>query len=269
MEKTNTLPRSFWSFYRSLAMRALSEGYGVLDGFLTFITVVLFAATLFSKELARQLESNWQGLSRWYSVLPLVLLFGYRMMKANYAYFEEVVKHADSLNDELKLEQDKLLQPEVGLVWAFPERYGGSVGVLERGSEKFIVVHNRSSEYIHNIQVQPIILDSRVEFDFIPVIAPSKTAEAVGRWDSKGSPGQKNSSLTTNYAYFFADNEETGSKLGWYQEKPHDRGITNAWWKVPITVSYQWRGVTWQTVFEFTYDIGEESWFSLISGKRI
>jgi hypothetical protein len=269
MANNKSLPRSFWGFYWSLATWAISEGYGVLDAFLTFVAVGLFIVTLLNKGIAKQLESNWNGLSRWYSVIPLACLFGYRMMRANYAHFEDVVKTVDSLNEDIATERSKTLQPELGLVWGWPERYRNNMQQFERGSERFILVHNRSTDYMHNIQVQPIVLESRVEFDLIPEIAPSMTAEAVGRWDSRNNPGQKNSSFTTNFVYFFADNEAKGTELGWYQRKPHNRGLADVWWKVPITVSYQARGTAWESTFEFTYDTGDESWFSLVSSKRI
>ena len=267
--KEPPVPRSFLSFYWTLAMRALLEAYGVVDTLLTFLAFIFFGVGLFSKKFGIRLEEQWKGWSRWYSIVPLVLLFGYRVARANYEHFESLAGKMDDLQNELGRERERLLQPEVGLVWGWPERYRNNMEQFERGSEKFILVHNRSTDYIHNIQVQPIVMDTRVEFDFIPEIAPSKMEEAIGRWDSKTNPGQKNSSLTTNYVYFFADNEERGVKSGWYQAKPHNRGLTDVWWKVPITVAYQSRGVNWQSTFEFTYDFAEGSCFSLLSSKRL
>lgn len=265
MAKQKTLPRSFWGFYRSLAKSALAEGYDVLDGFLTLVAVAVFVVTLFNKEVAHQLESQWQGLSRWYSIIPLIAWFGYRVMKANYAHFEEVLQHADSLGDELRVERDKILQPDVALVWDWREDVRHNQRFLS-GTEKDILIHNRSSEYIYNVRIEPVQAFVVLSFDTVPSVAPGEQHLAVGRWISEVRGPI--SSSETNYAYYFAAIEADATEKGWYQRKPHNRGLSNAWFKIPMVIRYQARGVEWMVKFELTHDIGDESYFTRLTGMR-
>lgn len=255
------LPHSFVSFYLSLVRWVFTEAYDVIDSLITFIAVVLFFVALFSKELANQWETRWQGMSRWYSLVPLAVLLSYRTMKANYAHFESVVSKVDGLTADLQAERDRFQQPDVSLSWNWPinerqhQRFLG-------GTEKQILVHNRSKEYVYNVQLHPIELGQGLTFDVINEIAPDAQLPAVGRWDDS-------SSLSKNYVYFFARTEEEGTGKGWYQPKPHNRGLSYSWFKIPMVLTYQSHGITWEARFEFVYDVGEESCFTRTSERRV
>ena len=54
-----------------------------------------------------------------------------------------------------------------------------------------------------------------------------------------------------------------------YVKKPHNRGLSNAWYKIPMTITYEAHGARWETSFEFTYDQSEEAYFTKLSGKRL
>jgi len=91
------VPRSVVSFYLSLLRWTATAAYDVVDKILTSIAFVIFVVALFSKELAHHLETNWQGLSRWYSIIPLSMLVLYRVLNVNYAHFKELANELDSL----------------------------------------------------------------------------------------------------------------------------------------------------------------------------
>jgi hypothetical protein len=96
------IPRSFKGFYLALFRSAIAGGYTVMDSFLTLIAVILFLVTLLNRELAHELEANWNGLSRWWSITPIACVLVYRGMKANYAHFESLVKQVDDLSEQIK-----------------------------------------------------------------------------------------------------------------------------------------------------------------------
>jgi hypothetical protein len=211
--KANPLPRSFMSFYFSLFKRTFTEAYGAIDSYLTFIAAVLFLVALFNKELAHRVETNWQGLSRWYSIIPLGALLTYRVMRANYAHFENAVEDLDSIRAELRVERDHIQQPDVALVWDWPED--------QRKAEKLMIVHNRSDQYVYNIKIAPIKLSQEMTFNDISEIGPGSQHLTVARWDGR-------SSVTTNYVYFFGkeENEKEASSRGWVHRKLHNSGIS-------------------------------------------
>lgn len=85
----------------------------MVDGFLTFVTFVVFLVTLFNKEVAHKLEAHWHGLSRWYSIIPVAALLVYRLMRANYTHFESCVKQVDRLTE--RVEKDERTHPYISL----------------------------------------------------------------------------------------------------------------------------------------------------------
>jgi hypothetical protein len=147
------------------------------------------------------------------------------------------------------------IQPDVALVWEFSEDERKIKNALGH-TEKSIIVHNRSNQYIYNVNIGPIRLSQTLSFETINEIAPATEHVALGRWDGR-------SSAVTNYLYFF-DNDENkamASGLGWVHKKLHDRGVTDAFLKVPMTLTFDSGGTTWGCEFEFNYDPGEESCF--------
>jgi hypothetical protein len=262
MARKREIPRSFWFFYSSLMKAALSEGYGVIDGFLAAIAVAAFLISFFNRELAKQIEFDWQGWSRSWSAVPLAAILLYRIARTNYMQFEEVVGRMDAIKADLKAETEKSRQPDVALMWEWLPNEKALNDANER-TEKRILIHNRSSEYVYNVQLSPIPLGSGLVFDPIPEIEPNQQHLTVGRWDDCSSD-------TTKYVYFFGKHESEAMQKGLYVRKPHNRGLSDAWYKVPMSVTYESPiGKTWETSFEFTYDPGDETYFKKLSGKRV
>lgn len=146
-------------------------------------------------------------------------------------------------------------QPDVALMWEFSEDQRKTKNLLGY-TEKSIIVHNRSNQYIYNVNIAPVRLAQTLSFDAINEIAPNAEHIAVGRWDGR-------SSAATNYLYFFDndENKKAASALGWVHKKLHDRGINDAFLKIPMTLTFDSDGITWGYDFDFNYDPGEESHF--------
>ena len=89
-------PKSFWRFYGSLFSWAITEAYSATNRVLTGVVVLTFMATLVNKELGRQITTQWKGLSRWWSLVPILALLGYQLLRANYAHFEAIVGKFDA-----------------------------------------------------------------------------------------------------------------------------------------------------------------------------
>jgi hypothetical protein len=100
MARSDT-PKSFWQFYSSVLVGALTEAYSAADKVIAGAAVVIFFAALFSKELARRLETGWEGLSRWWAIAPVCVLLIYRALRANYERFESEVRRGDTAINEL------------------------------------------------------------------------------------------------------------------------------------------------------------------------
>ena len=130
-------------------------------------------------------------------------------------------------------------QPDVALVWEFSEDQRKAENMLGY-TEKSIIVHNRSDQYIYNVNIAPVRLVQILSFDAINEIAPSAEHVALGRWNGR-------SSATTNYLYFFDkdENKKVASEMGWFHKKLHDRGISDAFLKVPMTLTFDSDGITW------------------------
>lgn len=139
-------PKSFWRFYGSLFLWAITEAYSATDRVLTGVAVLTFIATLVSKELGRQITIRWQGLSRWWSLAPILALVGYRLLRANYAHFEAIVHKFDAATLDLsttraELEEAKKnskpdLQLSIRRVWIRVTSLSRLTGDLMKGMSK-------------------------------------------------------------------------------------------------------------------------------------
>jgi hypothetical protein len=159
-------------------------------------------------------------------------------------------------------ELDQAEQPEVALVWDWD---GDEKELLSRTvSSKSIVVHNRSAEWVYNVQVHPIKLEQEMTFDLINEIGPDREHPALARWGEK-------SSLTTEYIYFFSKpgNEEMALTKKLVYKKEHDRGISDSFLKIPMRITYDANGRSWQARFNFVFDPGLEGLFEKVSKRRI
>jgi hypothetical protein len=168
-----------------------------------------------------------------------------------------------STKTQLTNERDRIAQPDVALVWDWPEDERMRKA-LSGDSERDILVHNRSNQFVYNVQIETVPLRNGLTFEIIPEIPPNTQCKAVGRWNDK-------SSLTSNYGYFFVGGEDEAEEKGWICQKLHNRGASDSYYKIPMAISYESGGVRWKFDFEFTYDLGwhEPTFFTKKSGQRI
>jgi hypothetical protein len=138
----------------------------------------------------------------------------------------------------------------------WPDDVKRNLGLLGKQKEKDILIHNRSGQYIYNVQIEPIKLVQELTFDLINEIAPSEKHLALGRWNGK-------SSLTTEYLYFFGNqqNAQIAFENKWIFDKVHQRGVGDQFYKIPMAVLFESNNIKWRCEFEFIYDIGDESLF--------
>lgn len=200
--------------------------------------------------------------------LPVGVFIGVaamRLVMAPYVLYRDQYLARETIENDLQkqidVERAKLQQPDVALIWEWLADEKRTQDMLER-TEKHILVHNRSNEYVYNVRISPISLGTGLAFDAITEIPANGQQLAVGRWDGR-------STKTTNYIYFFGPTETEAKEKRLYVKKPHDRGLSSEWFKIPMAVTYEAHGFKWQSSFEFTYDPGGESYFEKVSGRRL
>jgi hypothetical protein len=96
---------------------------------------------------------------------------------------------------KLAEERDRADQPDVTLVLDWTEDQKQTHSLMGR-TEKNIFVHNRSAQFVYNVQIEPIKLSQEMTFDLINEIPSADKHLVLARWNGK-------SSLTTEYVYFF------------------------------------------------------------------
>lgn len=163
----------------------------------------------------------------------------------------------------LEAERDRQQQPDVGLIWDWSEDERKAKNLLGL-TEKSILVHNRSGQYVYNVRIDSIGLHQTLTFDDMNEIGPGEERMALGRWNGR-------SSQQTNYIYFFTgeDNEKIAGERGWIHKKPHNRGLSDSFFRVPMALTYESNGTTWRCEFEFDYEPTTEGLFRRISGRRV
>jgi hypothetical protein len=208
----------------------------------------LFFLAIFIPELATALQARWAGVSRWWALLPVGILLGYRLLRANYEEFERLEHGLEEMGEALAREKE-VPGPDVALVWDWTEDQRKTVKNIDLLTEKHILIHNRSEHYVYNVEIAPIRLQREMLFDKINEIAPGAKHLAIARWDGR-------SSETTNYIYFFDDNEmEEAGRRGWVHQKAHNRGISDCFLRIPMSVTYEWPvGTKWTRGYDFDYD---------------
>jgi len=70
--------------------------------------------------------------------------------------------------------------PDVALVWDWPDEVKRNGGVLGMAREKDILIHNRSDQYVYNVQVESVKLHQELSFDLINEIAPGSNTGHLG-----------------------------------------------------------------------------------------
>ncbi len=93
--------RLVWRFHAVLFGRIPSLLFKSTDTVLTGIAVFIALAAFINPWLAKQIGSwlqetnGWQGVSRWWGLLPIVALVAWELMKANFEKYEAVrLEHA-------------------------------------------------------------------------------------------------------------------------------------------------------------------------------
>ena len=88
---------AMWKFYRAVIRSAVKEFWTATDDVLTGIAILSFLAILFSRTWGTYLLTTWNGISAWWSVIPIALLVLYRLLRANYEQFAKVESEAQQL----------------------------------------------------------------------------------------------------------------------------------------------------------------------------
>jgi hypothetical protein len=264
--------------YSAAILRNVFEDFGLVRDMAIATLAALGTLALQVREHLIPI-ADWQHHKLWWVlsfVIPYVAIIGghiflrfvaapWRLHNQQNAEHQKIKQQLNKqiieISNALQIERDHTGQPDVALIWDWPEDQKKAKDLLG-DTEKSILVHNRSDQYVYNIQIEPIQLGQGLTFDLINEIEVGGEHLALGRWDDK-------SSLHTNYIYFFSKNEQGASDKGWVCQKIHNRGFSNHFLKVPMAITYESNGVKWRWEFEFIYDNDDESLFTRKSGCRI
>src|SRR5437899_1029762 len=80
-------------FYRGVAISAFKEFWTATDDIIAAIAVISFFAILLSRKYGEKLVTAWNGVSPWWSLIPIGLLLIYRLLRANYEKFIALEKN--------------------------------------------------------------------------------------------------------------------------------------------------------------------------------
>lgn len=84
-----------WKFYWSIMRLAVRELWTATNGFLTAVAVLSFFAILTNRQYGEKLVTAWNGISPWWSIIPIALLVVYRLLRANYETFVKIQRERD------------------------------------------------------------------------------------------------------------------------------------------------------------------------------
>jgi hypothetical protein len=82
-------------FYRSIVRSAVREFWTATDEVLTAIAIISFLIILVNRKFGEYLVTAWNGISPWWSTIPVALLVLYRLLRANYEQFAKMKKERD------------------------------------------------------------------------------------------------------------------------------------------------------------------------------
>ena len=162
-------------------------------------------------------------------------------------------------------ELDPADQPDVALVWDWTPDQRKASSLRDSYMSKVILVHNRSNEWVYNVQISLIELAEKMTFDVITEVKPGDEVPALGRW------GNGKSTIDTNYIYYFSieKNEEMAAKKKWTNKKQHARGLSEFYTKIPMRLSYETNKRAWEWRCHFIFDGDVETMFEKTSSRRI
>jgi hypothetical protein len=246
--------RFYFSLLRAIPSHSWNKGekvgsaIGVVVGFFGFI----------QPELARALTVAALKLSRWWAIVPLVVVVVYATLKI--LYDDSVVR--DKGIAALKKQIEDVPAPDVMLEWDWQNRTMSSTE-----SDRDIFVMNRSEHAVYNAQIQALELASRMEFDCIfKAISPEARALVTARWNQLSSFDS-----AAFYDKFFCngENEESSRRIGYSRIKPHNRGLSAEEVRVPLTMAFTCRNMGWVLRVIFVYDVGGATRFERVGVEAL
>jgi hypothetical protein len=91
-----------WRFHFELALETPKILLSASEKLITWPAVILFLIGLFNPEIVTWLIGEWAILSRWWSVVPLALLFLHGLLKGNKARFDELRRQIEAQKESTK-----------------------------------------------------------------------------------------------------------------------------------------------------------------------
>jgi hypothetical protein len=96
-----------WKFYKRVIGSAFTEVWNATDKTLASVAVALFLVGLFNREAVKRLTTTWDGVSRWWGIVPIGVLVLYRLLRDNYEKFSSL----ESEVSKLRVKLDQLMWP--------------------------------------------------------------------------------------------------------------------------------------------------------------
>jgi hypothetical protein len=97
---------AMWKFYKSVVWSAIKEFWSATDDVLTAVAVLSFVALLLNRRYGEHLVTSWNGVSPWWSVIPIFLLVADRLLRANYKKYSSVKEELDALRPPFTLAEE-------------------------------------------------------------------------------------------------------------------------------------------------------------------
>jgi hypothetical protein len=92
---------AMWKFYKALIRPAAKEFWTATDEVLTAIAILLFILLLLNRKLGEHAMTAWNGISAWWSAIPVGVIVLYRLLRANYEQFAKVKQERDDALNQL------------------------------------------------------------------------------------------------------------------------------------------------------------------------
>jgi hypothetical protein len=86
---------SMWEFYRSVFRSAVKEFWTATDNVLGGAAVLSFLLVVFNRKYGEHIVNAWNGISPWWSIIPIGLLVIYRLLRANYELVAQTQRERD------------------------------------------------------------------------------------------------------------------------------------------------------------------------------
>lgn len=130
-------------FYGLLAIRAVEVFYKAADHLTTAISIGVFLFSfviLFNESAGKAIVSTWDGISPWWSLLPLGLLFLYGLARANYQQFQQLESRLTAAQSEIT--SQALINSQLQEKLDERERRKGAFAVLGKQLAEGVALRN-------------------------------------------------------------------------------------------------------------------------------